>query len=160
MINVIIATFIMELSNAGTACRGDSNRVWLYNILIRRELFFKVTHLRALLPSKALLVLFSTKVRELSVYRLFLASLVLGVVFLADSLIFAIQNKKRIIFFLFYAQSKHPGWSYKVQIPSQILALIQNTDTCLPRQLTIVISHQQDVTTNLQPILCFVLSNW
>ena len=28
----------------------------LYNILIRRELFFKVTHLRALLPSKALLV--------------------------------------------------------------------------------------------------------
>jgi len=65
----------------------------------------------------------------LSVYHLFLASLVLGVVFLADSLIFAIQNKKRIIFFLFYAQSKLKGWSYKVQIPSPILALIQNTDT-------------------------------
>lgn len=56
MINVIIAAFIIELPNAGTACGGDSNRVWLYNILIRRELFFKVTHLRALLLSKALLV--------------------------------------------------------------------------------------------------------
>jgi hypothetical protein len=56
MINLIIATFIMELPNAGTACGNDSKRVWLYNILIRRELFFKVTHLRALLTSKALLV--------------------------------------------------------------------------------------------------------
>ncbi len=56
MIDVVIAVFIMELPNAGTACGGNSNLVWLYNILIRRELFFKVTHLRALLPSKALLV--------------------------------------------------------------------------------------------------------
>ena len=129
----------MELPTTNAAWRGDSIQVWLYNIFIRRELFFKVTHLRALLPSKALLVSY---VRELSVYHLFSASLVLGVVFLADSLIFAIQNKKRIIFFLFYAQSKLKGWSYKVQIPSQILALIQNTDTYLPRQLTKIISHK------------------
>lgn len=33
---------------------------WLYNLFIRRELFFKVTHLRALLFGKALLDNFTT----------------------------------------------------------------------------------------------------
>jgi hypothetical protein len=47
---------------------------WLYNLFIRRELFFKVTHLRALLIGKALLDIltaFRQKIVSLSLVSCF-----------------------------------------------------------------------------------------